>query len=444
MNNVEKGFIATIALLIVTILTYITKVGGNNFILFTDILAVVYSFVVVLLGIFAVKIYSLKSLQGKVLFSMVLGSTSWFLAELIWLIFLKHGVYYSEFLRFFGYAPFVIGFFITSDISDPEFRKHKKKLIYLFIIFLISSVMYLNIVPIVFGGTSLLENLLNNGYIVADFILLFGVYLLLKTSLAFKKGSMSFGWLVMSIAFMSTFIFDVYFAFNFKTYLFGDIIEIFWLTTYVLLAYGFFYHYQVMKNFLKFELGQKEKVTVPDKRNKKFLIMMVITIFTSLLSIYLFISFVIMPSFSSQEPLAVMNYEDGISVIFTKEVLGILNNEYNRTDKEYLFCLMGNKTNNEIYIDDLIAPELVFHGQNIVISHEDPSCQIENSLGAIHSHLEAPCSPSTDDIFSWGEMKNPEPIVNAIQCGIDDFYIILMPYQHKPLDLRPVRWKIAE
>ena len=39
-------------------------------------------------------------------------------------------------------------------------------------------------------------------------------------------------------------------------------------------------------------------------------------------------------------------------------------------------------------------------------------------------------------------MKNPEPIINAIQCGIDKFYIVLMPDKHEALDFRSLRWWI--
>ena len=123
---------------------------------------------------------------------------------------------------------------------------------------MIFSIIYLNLIPIIFGGVSLLVSLLTAGYVVADFVLLFGLFLLVNACLACRKGSISIGWLIIAIAFVSTFVFDVYYAFYFQSYAFGDLIEVFWLANYILLSYGFFYHNQIMKNFLKNDVDSKE------------------------------------------------------------------------------------------------------------------------------------------------------------------------------------------
>ena len=146
MDNIKIGFIATIAVLIVTIAIYLTRFGGNSYIFLTDFLAVIYSLSAVVIGIYSVRIYSLKSLQGKALFLMVIGITSWFLAEFIWLLFFRSVAYYSEFLRFLGYAPLIVAFFGVLLISDPTFRKHKRRIIFLLTIFLIFSIIYLNLI----------------------------------------------------------------------------------------------------------------------------------------------------------------------------------------------------------------------------------------------------------------------------------------------------------
>ena len=453
MDNNKKGFIVVIVVFLVTILLYITRFGGEKYIFLTDLLAVLYSFVAIIIGLYAIRMYSFKSLQGKALFLIVLGLIIWFLAELIWLIFFRSAYVYVESLRFLGYVPLIAAFFSISSISDPILRKQRKKLLYLFVIFLIFAIIYLNVIPVIFGGTSLLENILNNGYVVVDFILLFGIFLLLKTSIEFKKGSLSFGWLIIALAFIALFIFDVYFAFYFDSYYFGDLIEIFWLSPYILLSYGFFYQYQALKDFLKSTFGneetKKDMVKKPVKKDRTMFIMVIIAIIISLLLLYLLLSFVIMPLISKsnkQDDIIdtdfIIEYRDDVSVVFTKEVLDILDSEYSKSSKEYLFCLIGNKTNNDIYVNNLTRPKLFYQGLDIVISKEDPACQIENSLGSIHSHLET-CKPSFDDFFSWGEMKNPEPIINAIRCD-NIFYILLMPEEHEALDFRSLKWKTAD
>jgi len=254
---------------LITILTYLVKFGGESHIFITDFLAALYSFIAIVIGIFAIKIYSLKSLQGKTLALIVLGIISWFLADFIFLIFSSPARYYSESLRFLGYLPLIIAFFGVLRISDPAVRESRRKLFYFFGIFLTFSIVYLGILPLVLGSKSFLGVVLTEGYVMADFILLFGVFLLLKTSLAFKTGSMEKGWLVIAIAFLSTFIFDLYFAFNSQVYSFGDFMEIFWLLTYVLLAYGLFLHYKSMKNLIEPEESEEPKKGEKQKEGTK-------------------------------------------------------------------------------------------------------------------------------------------------------------------------------
>jgi len=452
MNDIKKGFIAMIAILLVTIILYFTRFGGEKFVFLTDFLAVIFSFFAVVMGIYAVKMYSLKSLQGKALFLIVLGIGIWFTAELIWLVFFTTAYIYVEILRFLGYIPLIAAFFSVSSLSDPDLRKQRKKWFYLFAIFLIFTIIYLNVVPVIFGSTSLLENILNNGYVVVDFVILFGVFLLLKTSIAFKKGSLSLGWLIVALAFIALFIFDVYFAFNFDYYNFGDLIEIFWLAPYIIISYGFFFHYWAMKDFLtsSFEETMKSDTIKLEKKSGTSIIITVIAVGILLIILYLIFYINVIPLFSkSNEPSDingyddfVMRYRDDVSVIFTKEVIDTLNNEYYKSDLEYLFCMLGERKENKIFVTELSNPKLFRQGKDIVISQVDPACQIENSVGSIHSH-KGSCEPSKDDLFTWGEMKNPEPLINAIQCdGV--FYTILMPGEHESLDFRSLRWKVTD
>jgi len=278
---------------------------------------------------------------------------------------------------------------------------------------------------------------------VLDFVLLFGIFLLLKACMDCKKGSISTGWLIIAIAFVSVFIFDVYFAFYYNLYQFGDMVEIFWLANYILLSYGFFYHNQIMKNLLGSNIQENEK----SYRNP--VILAAIIIFLSVLSVYLLTP---LATVSSGKTIYVVEYRnftefaieerDDVSVVFTRDVLDRLNNEY-KPKGEYLFCLIGYKNNNEIYVDDLFKPELIFQGEEIVVAKEDPACKIENSVGSIHSHPRDDCRPSINDIFSWGEMRNPEPLIGAIQCDIDTFYLMVMPGKNEPLDFRSAKWRIA-
>jgi len=455
MDN-KKGLIWIGAIFLLTLVIYFTKLGRENYVLITDLLAVVYSAIAIIFGLYAIKIYSLKSLQGKTLFLITLGIGSWFLAELIWFIFSYSVRYYSEFFRFLGYLPLVIAFFIFLKLSNPEIRKSSKKLFCIFLIFLAFTVLYLNIVPVIFGNVSLLDSILTGGYVIADFVLLFGIALLIKTSYDFGEGSMSQGWFIMAFAFISIFIFDVYFAFNSQDYYSGDLIEIFWLSSYLLVSYGFLYHRNAMRNFLggiqvedkktKGKHFEEEYMFLKDNLN-----VILISFFVGvLLSLMFFFTFYQEPEVNQEKEYVLQyqsydnftfEYREDFFAVFNEDIIDELNGEFSKSDKEYLFCLLGDRSGNNFFINELFQPELFYQG-DIVISLDDPSCQIPGSLGSIHSHPRGSCIPSNNDLFAWGEMKDPEPKINAIQCGVNEFYIMLMPEEHEPLDFRSLMTEI--
>jgi proteasome lid subunit RPN8/RPN11 len=135
-------------------------------------------------------------------------------------------------------------------------------------------------------------------------------------------------------------------------------------------------------------------------------------------------------------------FRNDLTVIFSQEMLDTFNLEYKNFDKEYLFCLLGEKNGKIIRVKEIVQPEIHLQGPDIVTPSEDPACQREDAIGSIHSHPDGSCNPSNDDFFAWGEMKNPEPLINAIQCGYNQFYILEMPGQHQPLNLHGLPWHV--
>lgn len=134
-------------------------------------------------------------------------------------------------------------------------------------------------------------------------------------------------------------------------------------------------------------------------------------------------------------------------VSLPSEIVDKLNNEYKTSDTEYFFCLIGEKQGNIIKINSLFEPTSLNKTKGkIEFLDQDPPCQIANSIGSIHSHpqsfkyKEKLCSPSADDLFTFGEMKNPEPLIMAIQCGNDKFYILETPAKGKGLNGISLEW----
>jgi hypothetical protein len=245
----RKINLAVAGCLAITIVLYLTRLGGSRYVLLTDILTLIFAIMAVAAGVQAMRIYG-KSLQGQALKMLTLGVGIWALAELVWLLFFSSAYVVVETLRFVGYVPLILAFVKILKVSDPAFRRQRRKWVTLFGGLLIFSGAYLLVLPTILGEVAFWDNFTNNGYVLVDFILLFGIFLLLRTTMRFSKGSLAEGWLILAMGFLSLLIFDIYFAFQYASYAFGDFIEIFWVITYLLLALGFWKQYSAMKNMM--------------------------------------------------------------------------------------------------------------------------------------------------------------------------------------------------
>ena len=232
---------------VLPLLLYLKKLGGGNFLYLTDLVAVLYSFIAVVVGFIFLK-GKKDTLYGKSLLLILLGIFFWFLADFLWLIFAEKVYLFVESLRLFGYIPMTLGFFFIFRSSYPNFKEPKMYIIILYSFFIFSMI-YLFAIPILFGNESLLDSLTVNGYLVADFILIFGILLLIIASYLYRGTFLSLIWIIFALAFISVFSFDIHFASTWETYYFGHISELLLLLNYILTALGFyFYHLYITQN----------------------------------------------------------------------------------------------------------------------------------------------------------------------------------------------------
>jgi len=246
MKNTKTYIITTITIGLVLAI-YQFKPGNDNFMLLTDIVALVLSIGAVIFGILAVKTYGMQSLHGRSLILILYGISIWALAESIWVVFFQKAYLVVETLRFVGYIPATIGFFHVLKVSDPKYREKRKSILLFLYAFLIFSITYILLTPFIFGNKSLLDSITVNGYIIADFSLLFGIFLLLKASYSYRGGQLSQVWKIFALSYLMIFVFDIYFALNWETYYFGHFIEVLWLINYILVALGFYYSMSILK-----------------------------------------------------------------------------------------------------------------------------------------------------------------------------------------------------
>lgn len=135
-------------------------------------------------------------------------------------------------------------------------------------------------------------------------------------------------------------------------------------------------------------------------------------------------------------------YREDYKVVFNQEVYEKIVNSYDK-EKEYMYCLLGSEVNKTFMIDDLYEEELLEHNKYFVKYKNDPPCQVQRSIGSIHSHPKSSeCLASNNDWFAFGEMKNPEPKIAIIHCYGDKFLILKLPDKNMGLDYRSLRWSI--
>jgi hypothetical protein len=144
-----------------------------------------------------------------------------------------------------------------------------------------------------------------------------------------------------------------------------------------------------------------------------------------------------------QRPEMTFEYREDVAVIFPQEAVETLNARYPSPGPEELYCLHGEQQGNRIVITHISEEKLVYQDYGMIVYENDPPCQYPSAVGSLHTHPASyGCTPSTDDYFTFGEMKDPEPLINAIQCGINEFYIFRMPGKQEAYDFRLLRWSV--
>ena len=139
---------------------------------------------------------------------------------------------------------------------------------------------------------------------------------------------------------------------------------------------------------------------------------------------------------------------DSKGVQMPLSIVNDLQEIYSNTEIEYFYCIMGYETEENYVITSLKEVELISQTETQVIIMEDPPCQISGSIGSIHNHPWQHrfkgflCSPSGNDLFTFGSMRNPKPLIQIIQCGVDKFYILEMPEKYEPLNYRSLELEI--
>ncbi len=254
MERVNLALVFFILMFLANLVLYIYQPLGESFYIISDIIVIFFSFLASIIGFYAFKLHGLKSLQGRVLFFLSLGVFFWFLGETTWGVYeiffgIKAPVAsLADFFWLIGYPIFFFGLYHTCKIVQVKIKKTKLFFLILFALLLFTFAFYLSYSTITSVELNFLEKLSTVGYVIGDFLLLLfsicAITSLLKTE-TFKL------YFLIIFSIISMCIADIYYMNFLETYEAGNLIDLFWDLSYILLAFGFFYNREAMKNLLK-------------------------------------------------------------------------------------------------------------------------------------------------------------------------------------------------
>jgi hypothetical protein len=254
MKKLNFAIICFSLLFLANIFLYLYKPLGENFFIIGDAIVIFLSFLAFISGIYAFKLHGFKSLQGKALLYLSIGIFFWFLGETTWgiyEIFLGIKSPFASLADVFwliGYPFFLIGLYSLRRLSCSPIKKAKLLFLILIAIFICSFMLYLAFPNLTSSELSIQEKFSTSGYVIGDMLIL--VFLTFATTnLLQAKTFKAYSLIIVAIMLMS--LADIYYMNFSEVYEVGNLIDLAWNLGYILLALGFLYHRETIKNLLK-------------------------------------------------------------------------------------------------------------------------------------------------------------------------------------------------
>jgi hypothetical protein len=249
------GLIVLVLALIANIIVYATRPFGDNFYIVADVMVGILSLSAVVLGVYAYRLHGFKSLQGKALLFMAIGSFFWFLGEFGWMVYeVVLGMdapiaSLADAAWFLGYPFFAAGIYYAWKITRAPLTRNRKTIITLSILAVITVMLSYLVWPIVTDPEiELAEKIVSAGYVICDMALIAGLFVLIISMIG---GRLAKPWIIIAAALTMTALADITYSYFISTYEAGDFIDLLWNFDYLLTAFGFFYYRQSFQDQMK-------------------------------------------------------------------------------------------------------------------------------------------------------------------------------------------------
>ncbi len=221
--------------------------------LLDNILFLLPSFIATLCGLYAVRTYRLAYVHGKAMAFMTASLGCFFVGELLFFLFqfVFHRTPFPSVADVFYLAayPLLLAGLLKEitwhKVSWHQFNKLALTLLLLFLLTLAFIVAYFGVYVAYNPGDPLINNIIATGYGIADLLLIIPSLFTLNMALDYRGGKLFNSWALIVLALLFMLAGDILFA------IFKDkytdllwpytLIDLTWVTSYLLFAYSFFY-----------------------------------------------------------------------------------------------------------------------------------------------------------------------------------------------------------
>lgn len=237
-------------LFLISVLLYTFQPLGEQFYIIGDSTVITFSFLAFVFGLYTYKFHGFGSVQGKALLFLTLGVFFWFLGETTWGIYeivlgIKEPIAsIADMFWSIGYPLFLIGFYYVWKIASASISKKRLLVLSVLIIAVCSFMIYLTTPILVDIKMSFAEKASTAGYVIGDMLIL--VALMIAVTYLFG-GKFAKGWSIILLAMFMMSVADIYYMNFLEVYETGNLIDLLWNLDYILLAFGFFYHREAIK-----------------------------------------------------------------------------------------------------------------------------------------------------------------------------------------------------
>ncbi|MEM4266572.1 MAG: hypothetical protein QW404_00765 [Candidatus Nanoarchaeia archaeon] len=264
MDKTKKYLIFLITYSLIITGIYVFRIGGKHFIALTTIINYVTLMVPLLFGYLTIKSLGLKNQIGKSALFLSLSIISLLLGDFLWDLSGRAVLSIADVFYFSYYPLLIIGIVIIIKSFSPTFFKKRKKLYFFGLISLAALLIYVKFFPVSWNyEASVIENIVTYGYTIADFSLIFLIFLIVP--LIFSEVYRQ-TWICVGLSLITYWSGNIIYSIMYDTYKQGDLVDLIWLFSYLVFAWALILlRYNAEKVLGKIE-SKLEKGKSPPKR----------------------------------------------------------------------------------------------------------------------------------------------------------------------------------